>query len=136
MGGDLLPTLGAGGRGVAPPGSQGHSSTFSSFPPGATCHLPRSSCFPAAHEEPSVPIRVKLAGDISSSVALSGAQLAGCPSAFLWSFVPSITAGTVPWGERDAETTAWPRLGAPASDLSWRTPWASPRSSSPVFHSC
>ena len=63
------------------------------------------------------------AGDISPSAALGGAGHAGCPSAFVWSFVPSITAGTVRRGRRGAESTARHRPTATESDLLWRMPF-------------
>lgn len=54
-------------------------------------------------------------GDISPSAALGGAEDASCPSAFVWSFVPSITAGAVCRRGRGAGSAAGRRPTAAAS---------------------
>lgn len=129
-----------------PPSSQGHSSTFVSFPPGAmpsraASHAARvflrpmkSSLFPGvSHAHGLGP------GDISPSAALGGAEDASCPSAFVWSFVPSITAGTVCRRGRGAGSAARRRPTAAASHaLGGCRPGSRRRSSrsGDVFHAC
>lgn len=104
-----------------PPAPRGHSSTFVSFPPdampshadGAFPRPMKSALFPGVSHA-----RGLRASDISPCAALGGADHAGCPSAFVWSFVPSITAGTVRRGARGTESTARHRPTATGSDLS------------------
>lgn len=116
-----------------PASSQGHSSTFVSFPPGAmpsraASHAARVFLWPM--KSPLFPrlshARGLRASDISPSAALGGAEHAGCPSVFVWSFVPSITAVTVRQGEQGAESTARHRPTATARDLLWGMPSGEP----------
>lgn len=110
-GADLLPTLGAGGWGVAPhpaprliPAPSPHPSLSNS--------LPRGSCLPAAHEEPSVfPLWVMPAGCGTVTSALSGAEQAkGLFGALCWVWGPGPHSGT---SAHAADTSSFHGADAP-----------------------